>query len=193
MIYRIHHNERYLMHVVPPVESMTKLGEQFGTFAFNAQPIPYADIWQPLHIEFAPCEGSKASEIPDISENFGRLYVSHKAHEYLKELLTPHGEFLPVTFKGGEGHLFNPLTTAESLHAINESLTSHDAYGNLNHYGFMEAALGHTPLFKTELDTYKGIFCSDAVKIIYEANQLTGISFHPDLANPIGENYGTSQ
>jgi len=59
MIYRIHHDDNYLMYVVPPVESMRKLGEQHGVFAFNSEPKPYASVWTPLQIEFHACEGKK--------------------------------------------------------------------------------------------------------------------------------------
>ncbi len=194
MIYRIHHNEAYLMHSVPPVEAMTKLGEQHGTFAFNAQPKTYAEVWQPLHIDFSPCTGSRAKAIPDISENFGRLFLSQKAYATLKDLLSSCGEFLSVTYSEGEqGYIFNPLLTAEQLNAVDKKLTTHDQHGNLEHFGFTEGKLQDTAIFKTELDTFKGIFCSEEVKQACEAAGLTGIHFNPDVSNPIGEGYGTEQ
>lgn len=194
MIYRIHHNEAYLMHSVPPVEAMTKLGEQHGTFAFNAEPKPYAEVWQPLHIDFSPCTGSKAKAIPDISENFGRLFLSQKAYATLKDLLSNCGEFLPVTYGDGEqGYIFNPLLTAEQLRAVDKKLTTHDKHGNLEHFGFIEDKLQDTAIFKTELDTFKGIFCSEEVKQACEEAGLTGTNFNPDVSNPIGEGYGTEQ
>lgn len=194
MIYRIHHDENYLMHVIPPVESMKKLGAEHGTFAFNAEPKKYAEVWQPLHIEFAACTGKKTKTIPDISENFGRLFLSQKAYTTLKELLAESGEFLPVTFdKAGQGYIFNPLLTAEQLSAVDEKLTTHDQHGNLENFGFQKEKLKETAILKTQLDTFKGIFCNDAVKQACEAENLTGIRFHPDVANPIGEAYGTEQ
>jgi len=195
MIYRIHHKEAYLMHSVPPVEAMTKLGDKHGTFAFNAEPKPYAEVWQPLHIDFTPCTGSKANTIPDISEHFGRLFLSTKAHTALKDLLADSGEFLSVTYgkDGQQGYIFNPLLTAEQLNAVDPKLTTHDPHGNLEHFGFIEDKLKDIPIFKTELDTYKGIFCSEAMKELCEAEQLTGINFHPDISNPIGESFGTEQ
>mgnify|MGYP003683164091 CR=1 FL=1 len=193
-IYRIHHDENYLMHVIPPVESMDKLGAEHGTFAFNAEPKKYAEVWQPLHIEFAACTGKKTKAIPDVSENFGRLFLSQKAYSVLKELLASSGEFLPVTYgEAGQGHIFNPLLTAEQLSAIDDKLTTHDQYGNLESFGFVEKKLKDTAIFKTQLDTFKGIFCNEEIKQACEAENLTGISFHPDVANPIGEAYGTEQ
>ena len=117
MIYRIHHDEHFLMHVIQPVESMRKLGEQHGMFAFNSEPKPYANVWKPLQIEFHACEGKKAKSMPDVSENFGRLFLSEKAWQALTPLLESCGELLPVTFKSGDGFIFNPLLTAEQLNA----------------------------------------------------------------------------
>lgn len=193
MIYRIHHDDNYLMYVVPPVESMRKLGEQHGVFAFNSEPKPYASVWTPLQIEFHACEGKKAKAMPDVSEHFGRLFLSEKACQALNVLLETCGELLPVTHKNGTGYIFNPLITAEQLGAIDDKLTSHDQHGNLAHFGFVEAKLKDTAIFKTRLDTWTGIFCSDMLKQAYENAGLTGITFHPDVSNPVGEPYGTLQ
>ena len=194
MIYRIHHDENYLMHVIPPVESMNKLGAEHGTFAFNAEPKKYVEVWQPLHIEFKACTSKKTKYIPDISENFGRLFLSQKAHDILKELLADCGEFLPITYgRVEQGYIFNPLLSAENLNAIDEKLTTHDQHGNLENFGFQKEKLKGIAVFKTQLDTFKGIFCSEDIKQAYEAAHLTGINFHPDVANPIGEAYGTEQ
>ena len=194
MMYRIHHDENYLMHVIPPVESMNKLGAEHGTFAFNAEPKKYAEVWQPLHIDFQACTGKKTKNIPDISENFGRLFLSHKAYTVLKDLLSKSGEFLPITYgKAEQGYIFNPLLTAEQLSALDEKLTTHDPHGNLEHFNFVEEKLKDTAIFKTQLDTFKGIFCNEDFKQACEAEHLTGISFHHDVSNPIGEAYGTEQ
>ncbi len=194
IIYRIHHNETLLMHVIPPIESMNKLGEEYGTFAFNAEPKKYASIWTPLHIEFLACEGRKTNIIPDISENFGRLFLSEAAHKALKELLESSGELLPVTYgKDNKGYIFNPLVTAEEMNALETRLTTYDEYDNLTNFGFIEQALKTTTIFKTKLDCFKGIFCLEAFKQAYENAELTGITFHPDVSNPIGEAYGSVQ
>lgn len=194
MIYRIHHDENYLMHVIPPVESMNKLGAEHGTFAFNAEPKTYLQFWTSLHIEFRACEGKKIKKIPDISENFGRLFLSSKALGVLEGLLELCGECLPVTYGEAEqGYIFNPLLTVEQLNAIDEKFTVHDQHGNLESFGFQEKKLKEAALFKTKLDTYKGIFCNESVKQASEDAGLTGVNFYPDVANTIGETYGTEQ
>lgn len=193
MIYRVHHDDRFLMYEVPAVEAMNKLGEEYGTFSFNAEPIPYKSVWKTLTIEFKACTRKTQKIIPDISENFGRLFLSKKAHTVLQVLLNSCGEFLPVIFDGGQGYIFNPLKTAEKYSAINEELLSYDEYGNLVHFAFHEIKLTDVPLFKTKLDTYTGIFCLEKIKSTCEDAGLTGVFFHPDISNPVGEPYSTAQ
>ncbi len=190
MIYRILHDESYLMHVIPPVESMTKLGEEHGTFAFNAEPKSYRDVWKPLEIEFRPCEGSKATEVPDVSENFGRLFLSERAFEVLGELLGQCGECLPVTFGGRKGYIFNPTLTAEQAGAVDNQLLSYDEHGNLSHFGFKEPNLLGVHVFKTELDLYKGVFCLESIKAAFTDANLTGIVFSEDASGPTGQAHG---
>jgi len=193
MIYRILHDESYLMHVIPPVESMTKLGEEHGTFAFNAEPKAYRDVWKPLAIEFRPCEGSRATEVPDLSENFGRLFLSERGFSVLGELLEQSGECLPVTFDDCKGYIFNPIATAEQHGAVIESSIASDEHGNLAHFAFDEARLSGVPVFKTSLDLYKGIFCDEALMEHCVAEGLTGVTFNPDISNPVGVPYGSVQ
>lgn len=192
MIYRMYHDLRYPMHVVPPIESMSKLGEQYGTFAFNASPMRYAEVWNPLTIEYQGCTEStgKIHGLPDISVNFGRLAFSERAARLLRPLLESAGEFLPVSHKYGEGFLFNPLVTAEARGAVVDSLTTYDAHGNLVHFGFAPEKLEGVSLFKTALDAYKGVFCSAKVKDLCEREQFTGVYFGVDVTNPIGDAYG---
>lgn len=190
MIYRILHDESYLMHVIPPVESMIKLGEEHGTFAFNAEPKSYREVWKPLEIEFRPCDGSKSTEVPDVSENFGRLFLSERAFEVLGALLSNCGECLPVTCGRHKGYIFNPTLTAEQSDAVDERLLSRDVHGNLVNFGFKEANLVGAPVFKTELDLYKGVFCLEPVKVAFESGKLTGVVFSQDAGNPIGAAHG---
>jgi len=193
MIYRILHDETYLMHVIPPVESMTKLGEEHGTFAFNAEPKPYREVWKPLEIEFRPCEGSRATQVPDVSENFGRLFLSERAFDVLGELLQQSGECLPVTFGGRTGYIFNPTVTAEQHNAVIQSATAYDEHGNLAHFAFDESKLAGVSVVKTSLDLYKGIFCGEQLRDLCATEGLTGVTFSPDVSNPLGTSFGLVQ
>lgn len=193
MIYRILHDESYLMHIIPPVESMAKLGEEYGTFAFNSEPTTYRDVWKPLEIEFRSCEGSMATEVPDLSENFGRLFLSEKAFSALGELLQQSGECLPVTFSGRKGYIFNPTVTAEQHNAVIQSATAYDEHGNLVHFAFDEARLAGVSVVKTNLDLYKGVFCGEQLKELCLTERLTGVTFSPDVSNPLRTSFGSVQ
>lgn len=193
MIYRILHDESYLMHVIPPVESMAKLGEEYGTFAFNAEPKPYQEVWKPLEIEFRPCDGSKATEVPDVSENFGRLFLSERAFSVLGDLLEQSGECLPVTFGDRKGYIFNPTSTAEQHDAVVQSVTTYDEHGNLAHFAFDEARLAGVSVFKTDLDLYKGVYCKEQIRDLCNTEGLTGVTFSPDVSNPVGGAFGSLQ
>jgi hypothetical protein len=79
------------------------------------------------------------------------------------------------------------------MNALKTRLTTYDEYDNLTNFGFIEQALKTTTIFKTKFDCFKGIFCLEAFKQTYENAELTGIAFHPDVSNPIGEAYGSVQ
>ncbi len=191
MIYRVQQDCTYLMHEVPAIESMNKLGDQYGTFAFNPDPIAYSDVWKPLEIDFVNCdESAGVSEMPDISENFGRLFLSINAYSALKDVIGGCGEFLPVTYKGRDGYLFNPLVTAEVLEAVDPKLLVYDKHDNLIHYGFFEDRLSHCPLLKTDLDSCTRLFCTEVFKDSIERAGLKGVVFNSDIANPDGKAYG---
>lgn len=190
MIYRMNHDEQFLMHVIPPVESMKKLGAAYGTFAFDASPKRYLHIWSPLTLEFRSCSSHKSTGFPDISENFGRLFMSEHAHEILFSLLESSGEFLPINYEKGKGYIFNPLWTIEQFNGLDELNFAYDTYGNITHLAVNEKNIPSTGCMRTEKDSYKAIFCTENIKQACEAASLTGIIFSQDLANPLEGSFG---
>ena len=193
MIYRIHHDDHYLAFEIPTREVLDKLGRAHP-FHIDRTPISYADIWNtPLHIKFRPPENFTQEFIPDLSEVDGKLFLNQKAYDLIKGMLKQYGEFLPITYDGGTGYLFNILTIAEDMDGLNEQLIGHDKHGNLENFGFHEEIMGKIPIFRAKLDSYQGIFCNEAIKKRIADTKLSGVFFHVDLANPIGESYGTVQ
>ena len=191
-IFRIYGDDQhYLNFVVPGSEVIKKLGGKEYPFHIDRTPKPYAHVWtEALEVDFYYGKQGKGKTIPDIIDNNGRLFLSPKAYDALHEILKSSGEFLPVYHKDGKGYIFNPLLSAEAMDGINKSLTTHDQYGNLTNFGFLEDKVKHATLFKTELDSYLGIFCSEEFKKIIEENKLCGITFGLDLGNPIGGTHG---
>lgn len=191
-IFRISQDDKYLVFNIPSQEVVDKLGRAHP-FHINRSPIAYAQFWkQPLHINFLAGLDSKAQSIPDISSAGGRLFLKQKSFDLLKDLLLPHGEFLPVTFDAGSGYIFNPLKIAEDLDGLDQKLIIYDKNENLEHIGFKEDVLSEISIFRTKLDSYHGVFCNLALKAAIEEGQLTGVYFHSDFANPTGEPYGIS-
>lgn len=99
-------------------------------FDVNFEAKAYADIWQPLAVNFAD-DGSEVSGelIPDIAERDGRLFLSQKAYHALKTFLEKDGEFLSITYEDGEAYFFNPLSIAESVDGLNKKLSVKNEWG----------------------------------------------------------------
>lgn len=187
-IYRIIHEESYLTFEIPTGEVLKKLGREYP-FHIKRFPVPYSAIWKPLSIRFKATD-SGVETIPDIAARNGRLFFNEKAYNTLSGLLAQAGEFLPVNFDESHGYLFNPLRTAEEVDGVDRRLTAYDANQNLVNIAFDESKVGGFPIFRTELDTFQGIFCNEAFAEAYRESELTGIFLHSDLSNPLGESYG---
>ncbi|OZG75396.1 hypothetical protein BTA51_03190 [Hahella sp. CCB-MM4] len=191
-IHRIHHDNNYLVFEIPTTEVINKLGREHP-FHIKRAPLPYASVWlEPLTINFRAAGKSSKETIPDIAARNGRLFLNTKAHKALRNILANHGELLPIRFDHQEGYIFNPLRTSEEVSGLNRTMVTYDTNGNLTHLSFIESRVKSFPIFRTELDTYQGIFCTDEFKAAVEKERLQGISFYSDLVNPLGMPFGTS-
>lgn len=79
-----------------------------------------------MNVDFYDAFGGGEKLIPDISSRVGKLFLNEMAFSVLKEILSKDGEFLPVTYEGGTGYLFNCLVVAEELIAIKSEFGFHD-------------------------------------------------------------------
>lgn len=183
MIYVIHPEvKQYLSYVLDSKETRKKLGRD-TMFHFDQSPKSYQDIWQPIEISFAKLSGGKKGEMPDVIIRNGRLFLSTKAYECLSGILEAHGEFLPVTFGGEDGYLFNILTLADDIGGLDEKLSTKNEYGELQSLGFHEEKVKDLPVFRTAFDDYMGAYCNEAFKAAIETAELKGVIFSPDLGN----------
>ena len=191
-LYRIHGDDaRYRNFVEDASDFEEKMGEDC-VFHLDPTPRRYADQWpSPMRVDFHYGDQGGDKPIPDIAENGGRLFVSDAAYGRLRPIIDAAGEFLPVYHRDGVGYIFNPLRTAEEVDGIDTAKTVHDAHGNLEHYAFHEERVRALPIFKTELDTYLGIFCHDAFKTAVEEGGFPGVVFVQDYSNPIGAAFGS--
>jgi len=111
--------------------------------------------------------------------------LSEKAYSTLKETLTGHGEFLPVTFNAGKGYIFNPL---EDIAPIKNTIIAGERGSPLPAaYQFNEDNL--PPIFKTEIDNSR-IFITTELYRIIRLNGLNGLLFYKDYSNTYAEPEG---
>ena len=192
-LYRIHADDtRYLNFVVDSSDVRKNLGKDC-VFHMDRRPRSYAHVWKtPILIDFHYGRQGKNKSVPDIAVINGRLYFGEDAYRRLHTIIDAAGEFLPVHHPDGTGFVFNPLKTAEEVDGIDEAKTAYDPHGNLAHYAFQEDRVKDFPMFRTEMDTYQGVFCHDAFKEAVEAAGFKGVLFGRDYSNPIGVAFGST-
>lgn len=182
MIYRLHPNHsNYKQFLIDADEVESAMGDDCFIY-MDSRPTIYLKNWVAVSVIFF--EESESLDFPDIiCDQLGKLLLSNKAYEALRFLLDSLGEFLPI--KSNEsasyGYIFNPLKTAEEFNAINKSAVTHTTWGEVENLGFNEEKLSNAALFRTELDNFRGIYCSEVFKQIVEQENLTGLLFTTDL------------
>lgn len=164
-------------------EIESRLGEDCLIF-MDARPTRYLANWQPLQVSFFDefPSGSDIKQRPDIMVDFlGKLFLGEKAVTALADLLDPAGELLPVSYDSTAGCLFNPLVIAEELNAVDTANVKRDQWGALLAPAFIEDSLSSAILFRTALDSYRGVYCSDTFKRAIEKAGLKGSVCSEDL------------
>ncbi len=151
----------------------------------------YADVWNSPHIQFLVDEGIKTDSFPDLDIKGGKLFLSEKAYNTLKGILSGHGEFLPVTFNAGTGYIFNPL---EDIAPIKESIEYDPTDSRLVlNFKFNESNL--PPIFKSDIDT-RYVFITTELYRTIRLNGLNGLWFFKDYgftyADPEGGYKGST-
>lgn len=154
-------------------------------FDVNFEAKPYAQLWKTLDVNFADDgSGLSGNLTPDISEHNGRLFLSQKAYDALKDLLAQDGEFLPARYEQGSAFLFNPLSVAEDVDGLDTELSIKNEWGDVENLAFHEERIKDFVIFRSAFDNYRSAFCSDLLKNAITSAGLKGIFFTPDLGNP---------
>lgn len=120
---------------------------------------------------------------PDFMIRNGHLFLTTAAHGILNPIISSHGEFLPITYDGNNGFIFNVLSIAEAYDGINKKLSTKNEFGEVQSLSFNENEVKNLAIFKTEFEGYLGIYCSEKLKSTIEKNQLKGITFSDDTGN----------
>ena len=166
-----------------------EFGESMDTrFDVNCEAKPYSAIWKnPIKVNFSDnSEGMTGTGIPEIAEHQGRLFLSQKAYEILRDLLEKDGEFLPVEYENGQGFIFNPLSLAEAVDGIDNKLSVKNEWGEVENIAFHNDKVKNLQIFKSNFDAHYNVFCQESVKNAVEKSGLKGVIFTPDLGNNLG-------
>lgn len=173
----------YLNFVVMGSEVAKKLGRDYP-FHVDRRPKPYAHVWhEPLQITFYYGDYPKGSKIPDVIANNGRIFFNEQAYVACHELIESAGEFLPVVHEEGSGYLFNPLKSTEEVDGV--AKIGYDVHDNLESFEFHLDRLLDFSIFRTEVDTYQGIFCWDEFKNRVEDEGFKGLKFCQNCSIPL--------
>ncbi|MCW8125697.1 hypothetical protein [Microbulbifer halophilus] len=191
-LHRIHREDHYLIFTIPTSEVLNKLGRKYP-FHIKRGPDSYTQVWkEPLEIVFKAGDDSRGESVPDLQVMNGRIFFSQKAFDLIGSSLSQDGEFLPITYDGKTGYIFNPHVIAEDHDALDDKVTIKNDYGDLQNLGFIEEKLpAGTQVFRTKADSYHGVFCTELFKQDVERSGLVGIFFQPDLANLFGGSAST--
>jgi hypothetical protein len=183
MIYLVHPDiHHYQSFVIDSKEARRKLGDE-TKFHFDPRPIEYAQDWKPIEIGFTSVSNRTVEAVPDIMVRNGRVFLSLKAHDILHDLLESQGEFLPVMYGNQRGYIFNILSVAEDVGGLDEKRSTKNEYGDLQSLAFHEKKVSGIDIFRTEFDSYMGVYASDAFKDLVESSGLKGVAFSVDLGN----------
>lgn len=192
MIFKIQPDIRHYQQFALSIDDVEeKLGEDC-LIAMDSRPISYGGQWQAVEGELFDefPDGSSKKAKPDVMvDNLGHLYFSNKAYLACATLLNDCGEWLPISIEGNKAYLFNPLTKAEELNAVDAANTQYGEWDALKRVAFHEDKLNTGLLVKTELDSYRGVYCLCDFKDAIETAGLNGLIFNEDLSDlPAGMN-----
>lgn len=164
--------------------------DNFGSlnhhFNVNYSPRPFLmHVKSPLKVNFSREESAfSGNEIPDISEHYGRLFLSSKAYDVVKGLIKNDGEFLPVEYEKGCAYIFNTLSVAESVNGLNKQLSIKNEYGEHLNMTFHQDKTKDLMIFKTSFDGYINAFIQEELKQAIEDAELKGVYFTSNLGAP---------
>lgn len=147
----------------------------------NHQPRRWEGVFpSPIKVNF-PRVGKQDNQksIPDITEFQGRLFLSIKAYDALKQLIGNDGEFITASHENGKGYIFTPLQIAK----VDPALTHKNEWDEILNIGFYEDEVKNYSLFRTSYNNYMRLYCQQAVVDIIQKESLTGFYITNDLAN----------
>lgn len=142
----------------------------------------FTNHWERIESSFSPVGGFPNADIPDICRWIGAtLVLSKKAHETLKEILQPYGEFLPVVCGDEIYHIYNCLTEVDVNESESHRIMNGEDIVEVKKIAFDKASINTKLVFKTKFNLCLDIFCTEQLKYAVEKSGLTGVIFSENL------------
>ena len=133
--------------------------------------------WTPLRVmRMEPEKGLELSDAP----GFILPVFSRRALDYLKPLIAPHVEVLPLSFDEGEFFAINVITVLDAVdyqNSVYKTFRDGKRIMSFKKYAFHESIVAVVPIFKISDERVRYAFVSDEFKQIVEQNKLTGFVF----------------
>lgn len=151
----------------------------------NNTPRSFAGVFsEPLQIDFPVFKKAQAElPIPDIAVSEGRLFLTRKAYDALRDLIKNDGEFLPATFSGGEAFIFTPLNVAENIDALDVKLSKKNEWGDLENLSFHEEKMKDWVVFRAEFNAFHTLQVTQAFIDAVRENDLKGLYVTTNLGS----------
>lgn len=194
MLYTIVQDANHYRSVILDDAQITRLvGESDMELRIDMwnSPRTYKDVFsETLRVSFrAQSKQAEKLAIPDISVFQGRLFLNAKAYAALENIIKLDGEFLPVSFEGGDAYIFTPLRVAETVDGLDIHLSRKNEWGDLENLAFHESKIEGWSLFRCEYDTFMSLHCRQEVKDAVEQAELKGAFFTTELGNTFSNQF----
>jgi hypothetical protein len=184
MIYKLRaDNQNYMNFYIDPYEIHSTIGDYF----LLDQP-KWDSFWKKLPATFSDdSDKGDLIKVPDITVWIvsACLALNQKSYEILKNMLMPHGEFLPAECEGVPYWVYH-LTNKTGFEFVDleksHRTIDEGEYIEMQSLVFKEDKLDGMPVFQSEFNLYRDTYCTEQFKSLVESAGLQGLYFSTDLA-----------
>ncbi|MCW8126575.1 hypothetical protein [Microbulbifer halophilus] len=151
---------------------------------FTKTDMSISEKWDDFDARFEPPDGEVVvSDHPDIT-TWGtscRLVLNNKAYDVLGSVLSPYGEFLSAPCEGQQYRVFNCRTTKPADESKSERKIVDGLQEGIISLDFNPKDIAGSPVFKTDFDLFRSLYCDERFKSLVEEYGLKGIEIRDDL------------
>lgn len=183
MIYTLGRSDDYLCLVWDSVQidhvlRSTNQNSLDNRIDMNHEPRSWKHIFNepvPLSFPILKKEDEKRP-IPEILAYQGRLFLSMKAYDAVKNVIENDGEFVHVTYEHGDAYVFVPFHIAEEIGALDEEKSIKDKWGDVETLAFHEEKIKAKGwnIFRCEFNSFITAQVSQEFKDVIEKAGLKG-------------------